>query len=179
MAKTTWVATHNHNNLEPPNGVPLRFRERFDASRPSSSPGVRRGVGSGDACAARPTMGEYERKPGVGAGENEETCGKAGMSGIRRSREELCQTICPCREGWHHAATGFHIDAAYILRTTNSITRTIAHTPHGRTKGRGRVEGSAEIQHRGATKQDAEFVAAVQAQRHIASPRPDLWGDLG
>ena len=74
MAKTAWVATHDHNNLEPPNGVPLRFRERFDASRPSSSPGVRRGVGSGDACAARPTMGEYERKPGVGAGENEETC---------------------------------------------------------------------------------------------------------
>ena len=49
----------------------LRLRDRFDVSRPSSIPGVE---GRGECCGTpKPTIGEYERRPGVGAGEKEDT----------------------------------------------------------------------------------------------------------
>ena len=65
----------HYSSFDPADGFALRLRERFDPKRPSSIPGVGVGVGRGEPCAAlRPTIGENERRPGVGACENEETC---------------------------------------------------------------------------------------------------------
>ena len=52
-----------------PDGFAFLLRDRFEPSRPSSN--AEGGTGAG--VEGRPTMGEYERRPGVGAGENEET----------------------------------------------------------------------------------------------------------
>ena len=72
--RTLQLSPH-YSSFELPTGPAARFRDKFEPSRPSSSrPGDGCAPTTEAAAAAKPTIGEYERIEGVGAGENEETC---------------------------------------------------------------------------------------------------------